>query len=127
MLAEPSPPLRFDRRRAVAAAVAAEGEIGARLRHRLVGELAIGRVAAPRLVAAVEEVEADRLRHDRHVHAADRDADAALAQKGLHAGRPIEPEAGAAGEHDGVDALDRHLGLEAGGVPVRRRAAEREP
>ena len=54
-------------------------------------------------------------------------ADAALAQKGLHAARRIEAEAGAAGEHDGVDALDRHLvGLEQIGLPVRRRAAERE-
>jgi hypothetical protein len=75
---------------------------------------------------SLEEVEADRLRHDRHVHAPDLDADPALAHPGLHAGCGVEPEARAAGEHDGVDPLDRHLGLEAGGVAVRRRAAEGE-
>ena len=68
-LAEPRPPFRSrwsrrSRRRRC------RGRSRARRRAAAcVAELAIGRIAAPVLVAAVEQVEQDRLRHDRHAHA----------------------------------------------------------
>ena len=49
-----------------AGAGAAEREVAAALRGRRVAEIAIGRKAAPVLVAAVQEIEQDRARHDRH-------------------------------------------------------------
>ena len=48
-------------------------------RGRRIAELAIGRKAAPVLVAAVEEIEQDRRRHDRHPRGAHRKAAALLA------------------------------------------------
>ena len=61
---------------------------------------------APVLVAAIEQVEQDRLRHDRHAHRTDGEADALLAQKTLHAGRSIEPEGRAAGQHQRMHFVD---------------------
>ena len=77
-----------------------------------IAELAIGRIAAPILVAAVQQIEQDRARHDRHKRLADRKAAALFAQPGLHAGGGVEAERRAAGKRDGVDPLDRHRGIE---------------
>ena len=64
--AEPRPPLRSAVVAPSAGADAAEREIGCGAGGRRIAELAIGRIAAPVLVAAVEQVEQDRRRHDRH-------------------------------------------------------------
>ena len=64
--------LEVDRGGAEAGADAAEREIRAGGFRRGVAELAIGRVAAPVLVAAGEQVEQDGARHDRHARLAHR-------------------------------------------------------
>ena len=53
--------------------------------RRGVAEIAIWREAAPLLVAAVEQIEADRARHDRNDGFADPQAVALLGEPGLHA------------------------------------------
>ena len=60
------PALQVDGRCAESRARVAEREVAAGIRRRRKAEIAIGRKAAPVLVAAVEQVEHDRARHDRH-------------------------------------------------------------
>ena len=121
--AEPRPPLRL----AVVAPVPAPTEPRAKsIGRRRVGgaaEMAVGRLGAPVLVAAVEEIEEDRRRHDRHAHIADRQAAPVRDQPGDDTGRGIEPEGRAAGEDDRVDPLDRLLGREQVGLARPGRAA----
>ena len=117
--------LAIDRHRAGAGADAAEREIETGGGGRRIAELAIGREAAPILVAAVEEIEQDRGRHDRHPRGAHGKAAVLLFQPSLHAGCGIEAEGRAAGERDGVDALDRLRRIEQArsrACPARRRA-----
>ena len=115
--AEPTPPLSV----AVVApkpapALPSANNPAPAFRRRLIAELAIGRIAAPVLVAAVEQVEHDRARHDRHHRVADAEAAALLAHISLHAGGGIEPEGRAAGQHDGVDAFHGLRRIEQGGL-----------
>jgi hypothetical protein len=84
----------------------AEREIGGGALHGLVSHVAIGRMQAPILVAAIEQIEQDRLRHDRHAGRADRETDALLAQETLHAGRGIEAEGRSAGKHQRIQLID---------------------
>ena len=116
--------LEIRRCRAEAAAGAAEGEVGARRRRGGVAELAIGRIAAPALVAAVEQVEHDRLGDERHPRRADGKSDALFAQERLHAAGRIEAEGGAAGEDDRVHAQHRLVGFKEVRFPGSRSAAE---
>ena len=68
-------------------------------------EVAVGRKAAPGLVAAVQEIETDRAGHDRNHRAAYRKAAALFGEPGLHPAAGLKPERRAAGERDGVDPL----------------------
>src|SRR6185312_6828154 len=58
--------LEIDRGRAEPRAGRAERELLFRRGRGGVAKLAIGRIAAPVLVAAAEQIEQDRRRHDRH-------------------------------------------------------------
>ena len=98
--------LEIGRGRAEAGADAAEREIGARRTRRGIAEIAIGREASPGLVAAVEQIEADRAGNDRDHRVADSKAAALFGEPGLHAARGIQSERRAAGERDAVDRLD---------------------
>ena len=73
--------------------------------RRGIAEIAVGREAAPGLVAAVQQIEHDRAGHDRDHGAAHRKAAALFGEPGLHAAAGLEPERRAAGERDGVDPL----------------------
>ena len=88
--------LEVDGGGAEAGADAAERELGGGGCGRRIAEVAIGREAAPVLVAAGQQVEQDRARHDRHPGGAHRKAAAALAQPGLDAAAGFEPEGRAA-------------------------------
>ena len=83
--AEPRPPLKF----AVVAPRPAPTLPSAKsvpaARGRGVAEIAVGRKASPGLVAAVEQIEADRARHDRNHGVADPQAAALFGEPGLHA------------------------------------------
>ena len=104
--------LEVDRGRAGTGANAAEGKVHrCRCRGRI-GQLAIGRIEAPILVATIEQVEKNGARHDRHPRRADDVAAPVFAHIGLHAGGGVEPESGAAGQHDRLDAVNRHGGVE---------------
>ncbi len=83
----------------------------------------VGRCVAPRLVAAVEEIEQDRRRHDRHLGGADRVAAAGCGEGRHHAGGRVEAEGGAAGQDNCVDGLDRVLRRQQIGFAGARRAA----
>src|SRR6185312_13327958 len=63
--------LQRGRRGAHAGTDASEREVLARRRGGRIAEIAIGRKAPPFLVAAVEQIEADRARHDRNHGLAD--------------------------------------------------------
>ena len=102
---------------------AAEREFGAGQFRRLVAELAVGRIAAPVFVAAVEQVEQNRARHDRHARLADLEAAALFAQVGLHAGGGVEPEGRTARQHNGIDAFDRLRRVEQRGLARARPTA----
>ncbi len=92
--------------------------------ERRMAELAIGRVAAPVLLAAIHQVEEDGGRDDGHAIGTDGKASARLAQARLHAGGRIEPEGRAAGEHDGIDRLHGVVRGEKVRLARARRAAE---
>jgi len=115
--------LQIDRGGAVASAGAAQIEGFARGLRRHEAELAIGRMAAPILVAAVEEIEADRGRHDRHPHGPDGEAAPLLPRPGLHPRRRVEPERRAAREDDGVRRLHHGVRREEIRLPRPRRPA----
>ena len=102
---------------------AAEGEVRRGGSGRRIAEFAIGRIAAPVLVAAVQQIEQDRRRHDRHARVADLKAAAVLAEPRLGAGGGVEAERRAAGQRDGVDALDRHRRIEQRAFARARSAA----
>lgn len=101
-----------------------EREIGRCRLSRLVAKLAIGRIAAPILVAAIAQVEEDRGRHDRHAKTTHLDADVFLPQRRLDAGSGIEAEGRAAGQHDCVNGRDRVLRLEQVGLTRARCATQ---
>ena len=84
---------------------AAERKAGCGCRRRGVTEIAVGRKAAPLLVAAIEKVEADRAGHDRNNGAANLEASAPFGKPGLHAAAGFQPERRTAGQHDRVDPL----------------------
>ena len=114
----------IDRGRAGAGADAAEREIGIGGRGGRVAKLAIGRVAPPVLVAAAEQIEQDRRRHDRHARRSHGEA-AALAPCS-HACTPdaaSRPNAEPPDERDGVDAFDRLRRIEQSGFARPRSAA----
>ncbi len=92
--------------RAEASSGSAQREIGGGALRSLICHVAIGRMQAPIFVPAIEQIEQDRLRHDRHAHRANGETDALLAQKTLHAGRGIEPEGRAAGDHQRMQFID---------------------
>ena len=82
---------------------------------------------APILVAAVEQIHDDRLRHDGHADIADRKTAARFAQPGLYAAGRIEAEGRAAGQHEGIDLADGHgrvekIGVAAAGCPAEHAA-----
>ena len=78
----------------------------------------------PVLIAAIQEVEEDRLRHDRDARIADRKATSGFAQPGLDAACGVETESRTAGENEGIDLFDRHRWVEQGGIAPARRTAE---
>ena len=83
----------------------------------------IDRLAAKIFVAAIQEIEKDRARHDRHLDVAHREAAAALAEKGHNSAHRIEAINGAARKDQGIDPLDGHPRFEQGRVAQPRRAA----
>ena len=112
-----------------AGADAAERELVAGGDRSCVAELAIGREAAPGLVAAVEQVEADRARHDWDQRAADVKAAALFGEPGLHAAAGLEPEGRTAGQRDRIDASSVLAGRAARprACPDRRRGHRSPP
>ena len=106
------------RRRRCRARIGGRGALG-----RLIAELAIGRVAAPVLVPAGQEIEQDGARHDRHARLAHGKAAADLAQVSLHAGGGVQSEGRAARQHDGVDAFHGLRRVEQGGLARAGSAA----
>ncbi len=121
------PALEVDRGGAEAGAGRAERELRRGGGRSLRAEPAIGRFTGsgrPALIAAIGEIEQDRLRDDGYAVAGDREA-AALAGEPAH--RPVrraQAPGGAAGEDDAVDMLYRHLRFEQGGVAGAGPAAE---
>jgi threonine/homoserine/homoserine lactone efflux protein/glycine/D-amino acid oxidase-like deaminating enzyme len=116
--------LEVGRGRAGAAADTAEGD-GTRRRRGgcLIAEVAIGREAAPGLVAAGEQVEDDGAGNDRHPHGADGETAAVFREPGADPAAGVEPEGRAAGEDHGVDGLHGLVGAQELGVAAARRAA----
>ncbi len=106
------PALEIGCRRAEPGADAAQREIAACRTGCGVAEIAIGREASPCLVAAVEQIEADRARNDRNDRLADSQTAALFGKPGLYAAGGIQPERRAAGKRDAVDRLDGAFGLE---------------
>ena len=90
--------------------------VGARAEH------GIG-VLAPGLVAAVEQVEQDRGRHDGHGHVAHRESAPLAAQHGDRAVGGRETEGAAAGEHERIDLLHRAVRGQEIGLARAGRAA----
>ena len=84
---------------------AAEREILSRRHGRGIAEIAVGREAAPGLVAAVEQIETDRAGHDRDQRAAYRKAAALFGQPCLHPAAGLQSERRAARQRDAVDLL----------------------
>ena len=106
--------LEIGRGRAHAGAGASEGERAGGRSGCGIAEIAIGRKPAPGLVAAVQQIEADRAGHDRNHGLADFKSAALLGQPGLHAARGVKAERRAAGERDRIDRLDGGVGLQQG-------------
>ena len=123
-LAEPSPPFTV----AVVAPAPAPTLPSAKSRsiapRRRVAHVTIRREPPPVLVAAVDQVEQDCLRHDRHAHGADRDAATLLAQCGLHAPCGIEAECGTTRQHDGVHCLNGRVRRQQIRVTSTRRTTQ---
>ena len=117
------PPFRVDGGRAVACAGGPqhEGLSDGLARRDAEGE--VGRLPPPVLVAAVQEIEHDGLGDDGDGARPDPKAAPLFRQDGHHAAGRIKPEGRPTAEHDGVDLLDRHLGLEQGRVAHARPAA----
>ena len=86
-----------------------------------IAEIAIGRKAAPVLVAAVEQIEQDRApaRSARECPRW-RSRGPVRASKACTPRAGVEPEGRAAGQHDGVDPLDRAMPARAARFPACR-------
>ena len=80
--------------------------MGAGRSGRGVAEIAVGWKAAPALVAAVQQIEADRAGHDRNYRGTDPEAAAPFGEPGLHAAAGFQPERRTARERDAVISLD---------------------
>src|SRR5208282_975758 len=117
------PALAIDRGRAGAGADAAEGEIGTGRGGCRIAELAIGRKTAPVLVAAAQQIKQDGRGYDRYARGANRKAAALFLEPSLHPRRGIEAEGRAAGQRDGVDAVDRLRRIEQRAFACSRPAA----
>ena len=99
---------------AAAGADAAQRKIGACGASGGIAEIAIGRETPPGLVAAIEQVEADRARNDRNQGLADPQAAALFGEPGLQSPGAVQPERGAARQGDAVDGFDRAFKTEQG-------------
>lgn len=71
---------------------------------------------APVLVAAIQQVHQDRLRHDGNAGGANLQATPDLAQSRLNAARRIQPEGRTAREHEGIHRFHRHGRVEQAGI-----------
>ena len=103
--AEPRPPFRLATvapRPAPTLPSANEVACGA---GRGIAKIPVGRKTAPLLVAAVQEIEADRAGHDGNHGVAYPEAAALFGKPGLHAATGFQPECRAARERDGIDLL----------------------
>ena len=109
--AEPRPPLKLTVVAPIPAPTLPSAKSPPAAARRGIAEIAIGREAAPRLVAAVEQIEADRAAARSAPPPRGPESRGPVRQPGLHAARGIEAERRAAGERDRVDRLDR-LGIE---------------
>ncbi len=103
------------RGRTISRACIAEDDIAARVRNRCpgqgaVGQAGVGCLTERGLVAAVQEIEQNRGRHNRHMQIADHEAPPPLGQPPHHAVRRAEPEGRSAGEHDRIDRIHGALG-----------------
>ena len=121
--AEPMPPLRLTVVAPVPAPTLPSAKSPGGRGSGRVAKFAIGRVATPVLVAAAQEIEQNGGGHDRHPRAAHGEAAALFPQPRLHPGRRVETECRAAGQRDGVDALDRLRRVEQRGFAGARSAA----
>src|SRR5581483_7716616 len=84
---------------------ASQGEAATCGRSRFEAEIAIRRKAAPVLVAAVEQIEADRAGHDRNDRAPNIEAAALFGKPRLHAASCLQSKCRTARQRDRVDLL----------------------
>ncbi len=117
------PPLQLTVVAPVPAPTLPSAKSHARRGRSRIAKVAIGRKALPILVAAVQEIEQDRRRHDRHPRRADGEAAAFVPQKRLHAGGRIETERRTAGQGNGVDTFHGLRRIEQSRVAGSRTAA----
>ena len=92
---------------------------GARGRRRAIAAVGVG----PDRGVAYAQVEQDGRRHNRHARHAARRSPSVLLEPAHHAGRRVEAERAAAGEHDRVDAVDRVHGIQQVRLARARRGA----
>ena len=78
----------------------------------------------PVLVAAIQKIHEDRLRHDGNAGGTDLKAAADLAQPGLNAACRIQPKGRAARQHEGIHGFNRHRRVEQARVTPARRTAQ---
>jgi hypothetical protein len=111
--------------RAHARAHIAEREIFARRFERRAAELTIGRLGAPLLIPAIDEVEQDRGRHDGRGRRGRAHAMAAAGggERRRHARGRVEAVHRSARQHDGVGHADQVDGIEHVGLARAGRAA----
>src|SRR5205807_3645297 len=88
--------------RAESRAGAAESKIVVGVACGAITQMPIDRLAAKVFVAAVQKIEKDRARHDRHFDVAHDVAAAALAEKGRDSAHRIEAINGAARKNQGI-------------------------
>ncbi len=101
----------------------AQGEIGRRRRASLAPEPRIGRRLAPSLVAAIQQIEQDRRRHQGNARRADGKPDPARREPSHRRRGRLQPEGGAAAQHHRVDLRNQAGGIERVGLARPRRAA----
>ena len=131
--AEPMPPLKLATVAPRPAPTLPSANSVLAARGRSVAEIPVRRETAPLLVAAVEEVEADRAGHDRDHGVAYPEAAALFGEPGLHAAAGLQPERRTAGKRDAhrslhhVDGIEQRSLADAGAAAAHVHRGDRGP